>query len=528
MRTAALIRAARALGLGGIANRWAIDHFASATHPRPRPFSLWSHTPQGDTAHPEYVSDYTSWPGLTDRVFSARHLPPAPASYVAGLPPDAPFDFDAGVMGDVTALFARTGAMLPSRSSALFAFFAQWFTDSVLRFHPDDRRRNTSNHDIDLCQIYGLRKEATDALRSGQGGRLKSQIVGDEELPEYLGALDAGGHWHVKPEYHSIVDDSTVDDFLQGFVDKEERKKKLYASGLERGNSSIGYVAISTIFLREHNRLCAELARRNPAWNDERLFQTARMINVVLLKLVVEDYINHILGAKLFELDTSFAESKRWYRPNWIAAEFDLLYRWHSLMPDKLTVGGKDHDHLAFRNNGALLEGAGVAATLDAASREPAGRIALLNTPRFLWGAEAKAIEMGRSFRLRPYNDYRERFGLRRLGSFGELTRDEALRRRLEALYSEGVDQLEFVVGIFAEESDEPSLFGGLLTHMVAYDAFTQIFTNPLLAQEIYGARTFTEYGLEVIEETDSIETLAKRNLAPGSDARAKLGLPGS
>ena len=76
-------------------------------------------------------------------------------------------------------------------------------------------------------------------------------------------------------------------------------------------------------------------------WGDERLFQTARMINIVILmKLVVEDYINHILGHQLFRLDHEFAEEQHWYRANWIALEFDLLYRWHGLCPDKILVGG--------------------------------------------------------------------------------------------------------------------------------------------------------------------------------------------
>src|SRR5690606_40281121 len=37
------------------------------------------------------------------------------------------------------------------------------------------------------------------------------------------------------------------------------------------------------------------LAHRHPRWDDERLFQTTRNILIVLLiKLVVEEYINHI------------------------------------------------------------------------------------------------------------------------------------------------------------------------------------------------------------------------------------------
>ncbi len=440
------------------------------------------------------------------------------------MPPDAPYDRAQQKSGQVTALFERHGAMKPDRSSLLFGFFAQWFTDSLLRAHPIDRRKNTSNHDIDLCQIYGLTEDVANSLRSRIGGRLKSQMVNGEEMLDYLCAPDAAGEWHVKGEYTAIVTDKTVDGFLKDFLPPAERKKKLYATGLERGNSSIGYVAVSTIFMREHNRLCRELAQRNPAWGDERLFQTARMINIVLLmKLVVEDYINHILGQRLFCLDPSFAESERWYRPNWITLEFDLLYRWHGLVPDAVSVGGVKYDPMQFRNNNALLEQAGVSAVIDAASRQAAGRIGLQNTPSFLWEAEYQAIKMSRDFRLRSYNDYRKRFSLKPLQSFGELTKDAALRARLEGLYG-NIDKLEFFVGIFAEDRNQSSLFGELLTNMVAYDAFTQIFTNPLLAHEIFNARTFTAYGMDVIEETDSVQKLVDRNLEPGDRARASLG----
>ena len=60
----------------------------------------------------------------------------------------------------------------------MFMFFAQWFTDSFLRTSNDDPtgRKNTSNHEIDLCQIYGLDADKTAMLRSHDGGRLKSQL----------------------------------------------------------------------------------------------------------------------------------------------------------------------------------------------------------------------------------------------------------------------------------------------------------------------------------------------------------------
>jgi prostaglandin-endoperoxide synthase 2 len=60
---------------------------------------------------------------------------------------------------------------------------------------------------------------------------------------------------------------------------------------------------------------------------------------------------------------------------------------------------------------------------------------------------------------------------------------------------------------------------------MVAYDAFTQIYTNPLLSTAIYTADTLTAYGLELISTTSSIDTLVRRNLPADSSLVARLGV---
>jgi prostaglandin-endoperoxide synthase 2 len=92
---------------------------------------------------------------------------------------------------------------------------------------------------------------------------------------------------------------------------------------------------------------------------------------------------------------------------------------------------------------------------------------------------------------LRSYNDYREAFGLTRLISFEQLTRDADVAGRLRSLYR-SIDNLELVVGLFAEAPPQDGLFGDLLLTMVAYDAFTQIYTNPLLSRSIHTAEHLT------------------------------------
>jgi prostaglandin-endoperoxide synthase 2 len=507
---------AKATGLDGTINEIATARCTNATVPRPHAFSLWSATPSlsqpGDEARQVgEIAEYTAWPSLVDRRYSARHLPPVPVEDMANLP-----DLD-----KVVALFQRAGKMRKSRSSVLFCFFAQWFTDSILRTDPQDRRKNTSNHDIDLCQIYGLDAATTSILRSGSGGKLRCQQINGEIFPDYLYKEDANGRLEVKDIYKGLPYASQLDAILADVA--PERRRKTYATGLERGNSSIGYVAISTLFLREHNRICDQLIA-STTWDDERIFQTARLINTVLLmKVVVEDYINHIVGAPLFSLKPGLGSDQDWYRTNWIAIEFDLLYRWHSLVPDYLDAGGAESLNVEkdVRNNNGLLEEWGLARAFQTFSTVPAGKIGLYNVPQFLRGAEMAALRMARGFRLRSYNDYRQAFSLDRLDDFDELTRDPQAQSDLRSLYGT-IDQVEFLPGLFAEDPDHNALFGDLLNTMVAYDAFTQIYTNPLLAPEIFNDVTFTAYGTELFGATASVLDIAKRNV-PGVH-RAQFG----
>ncbi len=513
--------------VGRLINHFATNKLCSATTPRPLAFGLWSHIPKpGGVQSPDVQGppgEYTSWPMLTDQKYSSRHLPPASVDFIKNLPVDIRPKPNEAEYGAVTKLFMRQGKMHESRSSTLFMFFAQWFTDSVLRVHPIDRRMNTSNHNIDLCQIYGLTEHVAGVLRSKIGGKLRSQKINGEEFLDYIGEIDAEGKWKVKQQYESLpyVADGSIYKIIGAW--DTARWMSLYATGLERGNSSIGYVAISTLFMREHNRICEGLAKTYTDWDDERLFQTARMINtVILMKLVVVDYINHISGLDLFEFDTKFAEKKTWYRSPWISIEFDMLYRWHGLIPDSISIGGKSYDQKEYRFNNAILESYGLSAIIEASSKSAAGVIGLYNVPKFMADAEYNAIKMGRDFRLASFNNYREHFGLKPYQSFHALTGDDNLSAQLSKLYGH-IDNLEFLTGLFAEKRDSSSLFGQLMNTMVAYDAFTQIYTNPLLSENVYHERTLSRYGLDLIEKTNSLQDLFDRNNQKGNGALASF-----
>ncbi|HEY0715135.1 MAG TPA: hypothetical protein VGF45_20815, partial [Polyangia bacterium] len=208
----------RAPSLRAFASREYTDLLASRTKPRPHPFSLWSHVARPSRLDLEGpVNDYTSWPSLTDRKFSARHLPPCTEAEQAALPD----------LNRLQELFRRPCVskcdgpdpeeqMIPCRrSSALFMFFAQWFTDSILRIDPTDRRRNTSNHDIDLCQIYGADVETTNLLREHAGGRLSIRWVNGCEYLDNLFERDEAQQWKLRRKYEKLPYIPILDKILE-------------------------------------------------------------------------------------------------------------------------------------------------------------------------------------------------------------------------------------------------------------------------------------------------------------------------
>lgn len=492
-----------------------INYQSYAANPRPRPFSL--------------AAPYTTWQSLYDRSFTGRHLPEAQGEQ--HLP-----DID-----KVVKLWQRRDHKeIPSlHSSLLFSFFAQWFTDSFLRTNLLDRRKNTSNHEIDLCQIYGLREEITDRLRLKQDGKLKYQVINGEMFPPYLFNVDetTTGNWVFASEEFAQLHPRHALEFIFQNV-PEERLKRMFAVGLEHGNSAIGYTILNTVMLREHNRICDLLKETYPAWDDERLFQTTRNIMIVLLiKIVLQDYIGHFSRLDFtIEPTPGMAENQRWYRTNWIALEFNLLYRWHSMVPEKFVVGNEMFSLDEFRNNTPLVVKHGIGPMITAATKQRAGRIGLYNTPDFFFkpfpmgndnrSIMERTVDMGRQAKLRPFNDYRQAFSMPRLNSFDELTSNAELQQELKALYNNRIDDLEWHVGIFAEDHDEGFILGRLMTRMVGYDAFTHALTNPLMSIYVHNEQTFSRPGLTIIAETNTLEDIIQRNVHNSDQVLASFATP--
>ena len=334
--------------------------------------------------------------------------------------------------------------------------FAQYLTDGFIRTLPLDPARTTTNHEIDLCPLYGRTEEQTDALRLKSPnrelfGRLKSQMIGAEEFSPFL--YPPGGN--VAKDEFTVLDpplfmhrqptSPPLPDLPQSKLDT------IFAVGGDRVNSTPFTVMINTLLLREHNRIAGELARRNPAWDEERVFQTARNIVIPLfIVIVVEQYINHITPLPFsLRADPSVVWHAKWNRPNWITAEFSLLYRWHSLMPDSIAWPDGDIPLGDFTvDNGPLLR-VGLDAAFSAAARQKTSALGAFNTAEPLWRIETFAVEQARTNRLDTYNSYRRQFGMTPAATFEDISKDPEVVALLRELY-QTPDNVEFYPGLFA------------------------------------------------------------------------------
>lgn len=385
-------------------------------------------------------------------------------------------------------------------------------TDGFIRTVPTDIRRTTSNHEIDLCPLYGRIPTQTAALRlnsnaSGQRGRLKSQLIGTEEYPPFL-------YLHGGTVADPAFDPLDPPLMLGGAPTPPAELATIFAFGGDRANSTPFTAMMNTLLLREHNRIAGELERQNPTWDDDRVFETARNILIpIFIKIVIEQYIDHITPLPFsLRADPSVAWTANWNRPNWMTAEFSLPYRWHSLMPDSIQWPGGDIPIGDFTFDNTPLLNVGLDAAFSAASAQPAAELGAFNTADSLLPIEDHAVLQARGNRIDTYNAYRQAFGTPPAAAFSDISSDPGVVALLEQLYATP-ENVEFYPGLFAEDRVADSPLPGLLMRMVAVDAFSQALTNPLLSEHVFNAGTFTQWGLNLINNTSKLGDVLARNV---------------
>jgi hypothetical protein len=322
------------------------------------------------------------------------------------------------------------------------------------------------SHWWDGSQIYGSRDDFAQAIRSGDGGKLR---LGADGLP---------------PEDLDRVID------LEGVG----------------GNFWVGLGLLHTLFMLEHNAICDRLRREHPDWNDDRLFAKARLINAALMAkihttewtpaIIAHPTSRYALGATWSgivgerlggrvgrigpgDILSGIPGSKTSHHgvPYSLTEEFVAVYRMHPLLPDDYRFysldGGDAPRELGFADLGARhvrerVKEIRMPNALYSFGVAHPGEISLYNYPRSLQRLDrpngdrldlaAVDILRTRERGVPRYNEFRRLFRLQPARSFQELAGDPEVAEHIRQVYDGEIERVDLMVGLYAEP--KPKGFG--------------------------------------------------------------------
>ncbi len=317
---------------------------------------------------------------------------------------------------------------------------------------------------IDGSQIYGVDEKRAAALREFSGGRLK---VDDKGLP----LLNTEGFQNFN-DAHIIPDD------------------QLFLAGDVRANENPELLSLQILFVREHNRIADEAAKRHPEYTDEQLYQHARRIVIAeLQKITYEDFLPSLLGRNAIPAYRGYDAN---VNPG-IATEFSTAaYRFgHSMLGDDIEFldnnGEEIRDAMGLRDsffNPHILDETDIDPVLKYLATDNAQEIdtkVVDDVRNFLFGEPGQGgfdlasinIQRGRDHGLPDYNTVRAAYGLPRITSFDQITSDTELQSKLQSLYG-SVDNIDLWVGALAE-GHLPGSSLGLTDTTIIVNQFTRL-----------------------------------------------------
>jgi hypothetical protein len=377
----------------------------------------------------------------------------------------------------------------------------------------------------DGSQVYGSDLETQMKIRSMQGGKLK---------------MDAEGH--------IPLDSDDVE-----------------VAGFKR-NWWLGLSMMHHLFVNEHNKIAELLAQKHPEWDDQKLFDVARLINVaVMAKIHTVEWTPAVLNNPALKeamhanwygvLDRSKKTEPLWRtelekiydspvldgivggqknlhgKPYSLSEEFTAVYRLHSLLPESLEI--RD------RNSQELLSDVPLAETRDARAHlysrkyplqdilyslgvAHPGQLVLGNFPRFMQNLEvpiAGKIDLGAMdvFRDRErgvprYNRFRKLLGLVPINSFDDLTDDQSAVQKIRSVYGtsnghDNVDKLDLMIGTLAEGHRPTGFaFGETQFQEFILSASRRLQADRFFTTD-YNATVYTQDGLDWVDRS-SLKTV--------------------
>jgi len=372
--------------------------------------------------------------------------------------------------------------------------------DRATGMGPDNPRQhpNIITAFVDASSVYGSDEDAAAWLRTFAGGKLK--ISSGNMLPYNTTTGEFGA---------PIDPDAPHMDNPVGLTEK------VFVAGDARANENPLLLSFHTLFVREHNRLCDELALEHPDWSDEQLYQHARKLLGGILQSIVYNEWLPTMGVKLPPYNGYRAEVDPQLFNVFTAAAFRLG---HTLLNGQLlrldsdgepAGGGPLSLRDAFFNPLVVMEEGGIDVFLQgmAAQTQQSMDAKIIDDVRnFLFGPPGAGgldlasinISRGRERGLPDFNTIRRSFGLDAYFFFQQISVIPRTVVRLNNLYK-SINNIDPWVGMLAETPMPHALFGETIMTILTRQ-FTALrdgdrffyLNDPVLSEEEKAAITAT------------------------------------
>ncbi|HEX8053877.1 MAG TPA: peroxidase family protein [Thermoleophilaceae bacterium] len=395
---------------------------------------------------------------------------------------------------------------------------------------------NTETHWWDGSQLYGVGIEKQNQLRTFQDGKLK---IGDDGrmLPD--------------------PDEDGVD--LTGFNE----------------NWWFGLSCLHTLFTKEHNAICDALKKENPRWSDQRLFDTAWLVNSALMAKIhtvewtpgivnntalwaamnanwsgvlgqhTKDLIGRLGDSEIFSGIMGSPAEHHEARFQ-LTEEFVSVYRMHPLIPDDWKIYDfgsgsvreeREFTELATKNTRSFMDGYELTDLFYSLGVEHPGAITLHNYPRALQRhvrIDGEVMDLATLDILRDrergvprYNDFREEMRMPRVRSFDELTPNKVWAEQIRRVYDNDIDKVDLQIGMYAEPL--PPGFGFSDT---AFRVFVLMASRRLKSDRFFTTdfrpEVYTELGIRWVNRTKMKDVILRHypELEPALEGMPNAFLP--
>ncbi|XP_029039457.2 uncharacterized protein LOC114874394 isoform X1 [Osmia bicornis bicornis] len=343
---------------------------------------------------------------------------------------------------------------------------------------------------IDGSAIYGSDLNTARGLREFSGGRLRMQITPDNRtlLPASMNPND-------------------------GCNREAERLRGRYcfAAGDARANENLHLTTMHLLWARQHNRIADQLARINPTWDDETLYEESRrIIGAQLQHITYQEFLPIVLGERetnLRNLRPLKAGYRQWtddpedsitdpsIANNFASAAFRFA---HTLLPGLMKMTDTQQGtssfvelHRMLFNPYSLYTGDGVKSSVTSATRNMIQMTSTHVTSQLTnhlfedpfanvsvpCGLDLVSlnIQRGRDHGLPGYTRWRERCGLGKPESFSDLDGhlDPQALYEISLLY-ESVHDVDLYTGALAELPKADGIVGPTFSCLIA-DQFVRL-----------------------------------------------------